>query len=100
MSNLGRGLFLGTLAGITIGVLMAPKAGKEIREELKKHAENLRNEAEEHAENAKEVVDRTATQAKRAVDKTATEAKKAVDKAEKLATPPRPRSDAPRSAKS
>ncbi len=44
-SNLFKGLVLGTLVGGVLGVLFAPKAGKETREDLKKLAEKAKESA-------------------------------------------------------
>lgn len=41
------------VAGVAAGILMAPKSGKEIREDIKKKANEFRGEAEKRTEQAK-----------------------------------------------
>lgn len=56
-NGLGKGLFLGLLAGTLIGsaiaLLYAPKSGKELRGELRSKGEELLDESEEYLEKAK-----------------------------------------------
>ncbi len=43
-SKLLTGLIIGAAAGSVIGILMAPRAGRETREKLKNEAEKLKEE--------------------------------------------------------
>ncbi|MFA6411934.1 MAG: YtxH domain-containing protein [Syntrophales bacterium] len=49
-----KGLVIGGLAGAVIGILYAPKSGKETREEIGKKAEELLAKAKEEYEQALE----------------------------------------------
>ncbi len=49
-----KGLFIGGLVGAVIGILYAPKSGKETREEIGKKAEELLAKAKEEYEQALE----------------------------------------------
>lgn len=48
------GATVGILAGVASGILLAPKTGKETREELKKSANNLSDTVKEKSCEAKE----------------------------------------------
>ncbi|MEN9328716.1 MAG: YtxH-like protein [Candidatus Parcubacteria bacterium] len=56
-SKFGIGLFIGAVAGVLTGLLVAPKAGKKTREELAKKLKQLRKSVEdgELPERVKEV---------------------------------------------
>ena len=47
-----KGLFVGGLIGVVIGVLYAPKSGKETREDIARKAEELMDRAKEEYEQA------------------------------------------------
>lgn len=47
------GFILGAIAGVTIGILYAPKPGKETREMLREKVEEVREKAGEITEKAK-----------------------------------------------
>ena len=47
-----KGLFVGGLIGVVIGVLYAPKSGKETREDIARKAEELMDKAKEEYEQA------------------------------------------------
>jgi gas vesicle protein len=49
------GFLIGAIAGVAIGFLYAPKAGKETRALLKEKAEEVKEKAGEVTEKAKEV---------------------------------------------
>ncbi len=51
-----KGLFLGAIAGATAGILLAPKSGKETREDLKKMAKEYQEKAMDLYATAKKVV--------------------------------------------
>ena len=48
------GFLLGAIAGVAIGFLYAPKAGKETRAMLKEKADEVKEKAEEVTEKARE----------------------------------------------
>jgi gas vesicle protein len=54
MGDFLKGLVIGGLAGAVIGILYAPKSGKETREEIGKKAEELLAKAKEEYEQALE----------------------------------------------
>jgi gas vesicle protein len=41
------GLFIGAIGGVTVGLLVAPKSGKELRGDLKENARNIPERASE-----------------------------------------------------
>ena len=47
------GLGIGVVAGVGIGLLLAPRPGVEMREKLRARAENIKEKARELAERAK-----------------------------------------------
>jgi gas vesicle protein len=53
-SSFAIGFIIGAIAGVAIGFLYAPKAGKETRALLKEKAEEVREKAGEVTEKAKE----------------------------------------------
>lgn len=59
--NFGAGLLVGILGGIAAGILLAPKSGKEMREDLKKTfaevAENIKPDMEEAKKQALTSID-------------------------------------------
>ena len=55
-SDLLKGLFIGGLIGIGLGVLFAPKSGKETREDITRKANDFLSKAEEEYEKAAEKV--------------------------------------------
>ena len=64
-SSFAIGFIIGAIAGVAIGFLYAPKAGKETRALLKEKAEEVKEKAEEITEKAKGA----AAEAKRKVGK-------------------------------
>jgi len=52
--NFFKGLFIGGLIGAVIGILYAPKSGRETREELTRNADELLSRAKEEYEKNKE----------------------------------------------
>jgi len=56
-SSFAIGFIIGAIAGVAIGFLYAPKAGKETRALLKEKAEEVKEKASEVTEKAKEVAD-------------------------------------------
>lgn len=54
--NVAMGAGIGTAVGLAAGVLLAPKAGKETRDELAKGAKEILNEAKEKVNEAKEII--------------------------------------------
>lgn len=57
MDNCVKGFIVGTLAGAVLGILYAPKSGKETREELCKSTEELFEKAKERYEEACKKID-------------------------------------------
>ncbi len=53
--SFAMGFILGAIAGVAIGFLYAPKAGKETRALLREKAEEVKEKASEMTEKAKEV---------------------------------------------
>ena len=53
-----KGLFIGGLIGTIIGVLYAPKSGKETREELARQADEIITKAKEDFEKNEETYDK------------------------------------------
>ncbi len=53
-SNFAIGFLIGAIAGVAIGFLYAPKAGKETRALLKEKAGELKEKADEVTEKARE----------------------------------------------
>lgn len=53
-SELLAGLIIGGLIGITLGILFAPKSGKESREDIARKADELMDKAKEGYEKATE----------------------------------------------
>lgn len=52
-----KGLIVGGLIGVALGVLYAPKSGKETREDICRSTEELLEKAREQYEQAKEKMD-------------------------------------------
>ena len=50
-NDLLKGLCIGGLIGVALGVLLAPKSGKEMRDDLMKNANDLLTKAKEEYEN-------------------------------------------------
>jgi gas vesicle protein len=53
-SDLLKGLFIGGLIGVVLGILYAPKSGKETREDIANKADELLGKAKEEYEKAVE----------------------------------------------
>ena len=53
-SDLLKGLFIGGLIGVVLGILYAPKSGKETREDIARKADELLGKAKEEYEKAVE----------------------------------------------
>ena len=56
-SSFAIGFIIGAIAGVAIGFLYAPKAGKETRALLKEKAEEVKEKAGEVTEKAREAAD-------------------------------------------
>jgi len=52
--DLLKGLFIGGLVGVVLGILFAPKSGKEIRADIIRKTDELLDQAKEGYENALE----------------------------------------------
>jgi gas vesicle protein len=57
MNDCVKGFIVGTLGGVVLGILYAPKSGKETREELRKSTEELFEKAKERYEEACKKID-------------------------------------------
>lgn len=57
-SSFMSGLTMGAIAGVAAGILLAPKSGKETREEIKKLAVDLSDKAADIYLDAKDMLDR------------------------------------------
>ena len=53
-SDLLKGLFIGGLIGVVLGILYAPKSGKETREDIARKADEIIAKAKEEYEKAVE----------------------------------------------
>ncbi|MDP2917128.1 MAG: YtxH domain-containing protein [Dehalococcoidia bacterium] len=58
LSNFALGLIVGAAIGAAVGLLYAPRSGKETRELLGKRASELRDKAEDLREKAGEYVEK------------------------------------------
>lgn len=54
--DLLAGIFIGALIGVTLGLLFAPKSGKETREDIARNADELLAKAKEGYEKSAEMV--------------------------------------------
>lgn len=64
-----KGTLFGAAIGATLGILYAPKAGKETREDIKHKADELMHQAEDLYLKAKTSVDRKISEVKKLGDK-------------------------------
>ena len=62
------GLMVGTAIGAAIGILFAPRSGRETRQALKNSAQDLPQIAEEFGSNVQYQADRITEQAQRTID--------------------------------
>ena len=67
-SKFWGGLFVGTAIGAAVGILFAPRAGRETRQALKRSAQDLPQIAEELGSNVQYQADRFTEQAQRTID--------------------------------
>jgi len=51
--DLFKGFFLGSIVGVALGVLFAPRSGKDIRENLRGESDDLLDKAKSELENIK-----------------------------------------------
>lgn len=72
---------VGSLAGITTGILMAPKSGKETREDIKRKAKEGADTMKQKANQAKDTVNDKATEAVDTAKTVAQESKRAAREA-------------------
>jgi gas vesicle protein len=77
--NLGKGLFLGFLAGGAIGaviaLLYAPKSGKELRSDIKLKADEYYDEAEKYVSEARDKAKDLINEGKKRSEKLITDAR-------------------------
>ncbi|NMF60606.1 YtxH domain-containing protein [Pseudanabaena yagii] len=62
------GVIVGTVIGAAVGILFAPRSGKETRQVLKRSAKDLPKLAEEVSANVQYQADRLTVQAQRTID--------------------------------
>ncbi len=72
------GLFIGTAIGAAVGILFAPRSGKETRQVLKRSAKDLPKFAEELGTNVQYQADRFTEQAQRTIDEALVKLQEAV----------------------
>ena len=53
--KIAAGIFAGAIAGAIAGILFTPKKGKEIRADLKKHADKIKKEVAKKAEKMEDI---------------------------------------------
>lgn len=82
--NVSKGLLVGFLTGAIVGaavaLLYAPKAGKELRQDIKNKADDLMTDAEKHLEVAKEKAISTINEGKKKAEQLVSDAKVKVEK--------------------
>ncbi|MDX9739009.1 MAG: YtxH domain-containing protein [Candidatus Dojkabacteria bacterium] len=61
-----KGLLFGTAVGLTAGILLAPKAGSETREDIKRFAQERVDSAEDYYKKARRQVNRKIKEVKEA----------------------------------
>lgn len=74
-----KGLAVGGLIGLVVGILYAPKKGKETRKDIAKTAENLLAKAREQYEQAMEEIENLVNQEKESFSEKKTRLKKAIE---------------------
>ena len=74
-----KGLIIGGLAGIAVGILYAPKSGKETRQQIADSTEELLNKAKMQYEEALKKITELAESKKESYQETKARLKKAVD---------------------
>ena len=77
--DLMKGLIIGGVAGLALGILYAPKSGKETRRQITDSTEELLNKARIQYEDARKKIAEIVDDKKESVLKTKEKLKKAVD---------------------
>ena len=77
--NFVKGLIIGGVAGLALGILYAPKSGKETRKQITDSTEELLNKARMQYEDARRKITDIVEDKKESVLKTKEKLKKAVD---------------------
>ena len=77
--DLMKGLIIGGVAGLALGILYAPKSGKETRQQITDSTEELLNKARIQYEDARKKIAEIVDDKKESVLKTKDKLKKAVD---------------------
>ena len=67
--KLAIGAVVGAVAGVVAGVLMAPKSGRETRDDIKSKATELKTKAKKAADDTKSKADKLKSKAKDKVKK-------------------------------
>lgn len=82
-NGLGKGLFIGFLAGSTIGaviaLLYAPKSGKEFRNDIKEKTDDLLDDAQDYLTSAKQKANEIINEGRKKSEKLVADAKVKVD---------------------
>ena len=68
-SSFGVGLLVGAFIGLTIGILYAPRPGKETRQQLKEKAGEMKEKAEDIIEKARDQAEEIINKAKESAAK-------------------------------
>src|SRR5687768_10283117 len=79
------GLLTGTVLGAGLGMLFAPKAGSDLRNQISEQAGNLRNTASDGVRRASEAAGDWAEKGREMVDKARDAASRGVDEAQRYA---------------
>lgn len=74
-----KGLIVGGLIGVALGILYAPKSGKETREDICRSTEELLEKAREQYEQAKKRMDTLASKGKESYEDNKLRLKKAIE---------------------
>lgn len=74
-----KGIIIGGLIGAVLGILYAPKSGKETREEIRRSSEELLEKAKEQFEELSQKVEKLAGKEKELLAEKKEKVKKALD---------------------
>lgn len=74
-----KGFIIGGLIGVALGILYAPKSGKETREEIRRSSEELLDKAKEQFEELSQKVEKLAGREKELLAEKKEKVKKALD---------------------
>jgi len=83
--SLLKGILIGGIAGAIVALMYAPKAGKELREEIKKKSSELKDELDKKYEETKETASKIVEENINRVEILQREAEEKLKQAQKLA---------------